>query len=93
MIIPPEGYAILSVFPQPANSHVTLELNVPPESPVRIGLYNLLGIQAAGGIVPGYPAAGVHSLSFPTADLRPGIYLLRVEGACGTLQRPLIVHR
>jgi len=73
--------ADLKVYPNPFTSTTSLELVLPEDGVVELGVYNLLG-ERVGEIHQGMMYRGIHTFSFQAEDLPAGMYLCRlvVEG-------------
>ena len=85
------------VRPCPAHDEVTLSLSLPEETEVRVSIYD-----AAGRVVRTLPSfdeqAGTYSLSWDLtnnggAQVSPGLYFARVQGAGIEITRQIIVVR
>lgn len=75
--LPPD---VLSVYPNPASgATLSVTLTLPTAQVARIELTNVLGqrvFSSDAGL-----RAGLNSLELPTSQLRPGVYLLKVQAA------------
>lgn len=87
------AFAIHSLYPQPAVSTSTMRVAVPELSPLRVSIYNTLGIlvRSVPGAGPYQP--GVHDIALPLNGLPDGIYTVAVSGTSGIRTVPLIVQR
>ena len=68
----------LSVYPNPVNNQMTVQLETVKNSPCTITLVNALG-ELVGNIYNGELSFGLNQINYSTADLPKGIYFLRVE--------------
>ncbi|MFZ1729334.1 MAG: T9SS type A sorting domain-containing protein [Bacteroidota bacterium] len=86
----PSHFSLNAVFPQPATESATAVLTLPRGESVHAAIYDLLGRQRLL-LRDGMLAPGSHTLSFPTAGLENGVYLLRVQAGEETFTTPMIV--
>lgn len=68
-----------TVHPNPGSGNVTVTLGIPFAQQVHIDAYDVLGRHVHRRTY-GELAPGTHVLSFPAAELHPGIYILRGAG-------------
>ncbi len=68
----------LLLSPNPVNDYARLYFNLRNPQKVQADLYTLTG-QKVMGILNGYFPNGKQEVSFSTDELKPGIYLLRIE--------------
>ena len=87
---PSEGF--VRVFPNPAVNFTRIRFSVERESPVNIRLFNTLG-QQVRDIARESFISGSHTLEVQTADLTPGIYLVRMDLQGRSFSRKLIVNK
>jgi hypothetical protein len=66
----------VSLYPNPANDKLQLEMNVLHASPVKVEIVNLLGETVS--TVSSSPATGTVRLEIPTAGLGNGAYFVRI---------------
>lgn len=83
----------LSLYPNPARSHLTLEATLEREAPaLRLEVYDVLGRR-----VTSYPlgphSAGTLRTRVPVGDLPPGAYVLQLAGAGDVRDRVFTVLR
>ncbi len=71
----PSAAAGIRMYPNPAKDEVTVRMDEPLENDAVLSVYNLYGRMAGRH----YMQAGDASLSFTTAMLPPGIYLVRIQ--------------
>ena len=76
---PPDAFTITSTYPNPFNSQMRIEFELPAESPVSVYVYDVLGkpIEEIGdnAILP----SGSNSITWNPGRLPSGIYLLRLR--------------
>lgn len=87
----PRGLDV-ALGPNPARDRATLRLDVPAPGRVRAAVYDLLGREALRLYDADAPA-GRLALAVPTADLTPGMYLVRVDVGGRTGTQRLVVAR
>lgn len=68
----------VSVHPNPFKTKTNVDFTLNRPGHVIIGLYNLTGSKISA-ILEGYEQPGAHHLTLDAADLRPGVYLLKIE--------------
>jgi hypothetical protein len=71
------------VFPNPASSNFTTEINLPQSSNVQIDLYTTLG-QFAGTLYNGFLVKGPHQLSMNKKTILGGNYYLKITTRSAT---------
>lgn len=92
----PAAVALRDCYPNPAGTGVSggaavhVDFDTPGEGPVRLTLYNTLGRRVAS-IVDQRLEAGTHRLTFDTASLRSGIYIVLLETATARETRTLSI--
>lgn len=91
----PEEPALVSAFPNPFATSVTLHVHLPAPGPLRVDVYDLLG-RRIRSVAQGSVAAGRHVLAWDGTDdagrfAPSGRYLVHVEGSPGRDVRPLVV--
>ncbi len=89
---PRRASARLEVYPNPAGESITVALELAEAGHVRIGLYDVQGREVAV-LHAGPLSAGEHALSFESAHLPAGVYLVRVEGKDLTASQRVTVVR
>ncbi len=80
---------LLTPAPHPFASTAEIAFTLPPESSVRLELYDLTGRRVAVIAEGRYPA-GHSSAAFNAAGLPAGMYLLRLTTPEGSIQRPVL---
>src|SRR5690554_2541630 len=76
----PEEASWLAVYPNPATASATVALTLEVTSEVRVVVYDVLG-RAIAVLHVGPLGAGEHALTFESAHLPAGLYLVRAEGS------------
>jgi hypothetical protein len=81
----PDGTTGISVYPNPANNLVTVELQLGSSQETEINMFNMLGqiVYASNA----NESAGVSKVNIATGSLPRGVYLLQVKTATGTQVR------
>jgi len=69
--------AELRVYPNPFTSTTSLDVVLPEDGVVELGVYNLLG-ERLGEIHQGMMYRGIHTFSFRAEDLPAGMYICRM---------------
>jgi len=90
---PPETMGTrLEVYPNPATASATVALTLTEASGVRVAVYDVLGREVIV-LQAGSLGAGKHALSFESAGLPAGLYLVRVEGGAFRATQQVTVLR
>ncbi|PLX24024.1 MAG: hypothetical protein C0600_13795, partial [Ignavibacteria bacterium] len=87
----PSALDISSVYPQPAEDHVTVELKLEQTSDITLRLYSLTGAlvrESSDADLSG----GAHQLRIDTRGLQSGLYLCTVGTNRGTSSRVVVVR-
>lgn len=75
----------LILFPNPSpNKRMTASFSLTQSQSLDISIYSLTG-KLVGNILNGQMPSGTHRVSFSTAPLSPGVYLLVIKGQQGEL--------
>lgn len=74
----PREFSLGKPYPNPFNAQVTLPLQLPQNSNVRLDLYNLQG-RLLETIFEGNLSAGVHAIRYDASRLSSGMYFVRVK--------------
>jgi hypothetical protein len=82
----PSAYALLQNFPNPFNPSTEIRYQVPAVSPVKLTVYNLLGMQMAV-LVNETKAPGSYNVRFDASALPTGVYMYRLEAGSYTETR------
>src|SRR5262249_23483086 len=88
---PGSGLTALRIEPRPARTVANVRLQLPRDTDVEIGLYDLAGRRVAVLAPKRQRAAGEVSTSFETRRLSPGIYLVRARTTEGEIGGKLVV--
>lgn len=76
----PPARVRLAVLPNPAVGTATVRYALPASGPVRLAVFDVTGRQVAE-LASGTMAVGGHSVSWNSATVEPGVYLLRLDAA------------
>ncbi|MCK4360027.1 MAG: T9SS type A sorting domain-containing protein [Candidatus Cloacimonetes bacterium] len=74
----PNGFALSNIYPNPTNSNINIDFNLPENTEIILTIYNILGQQVKRletGIMPN----GYQSLNINTGTLSSGIYILYID--------------
>lgn len=85
-------FRLLGTYPNPFNPSTTLRYEVPVESPVRIGIYDVVGREVAR-LVDGPVSAGHHSARFEAGTLPSGVYLARMTAGQTSSTLRLLLYK
>lgn len=81
----------MSVYPMPANQHLTIDFSVENESLVQIDVYNLTGARVASVVNAQYPA-GSHSFTYSLdGSMGNGMYILRMKAGNASSSAKIVV--
>ena len=70
--------SIISAYPNPFHSSITIEFELKAKTPVTLHIYNHMGQQVAK-LLNEIRAKGQHQLTWNAAHLPPGLYFLRLQ--------------
>ena len=87
----PEAALDVVVTPNPARGAAALLLTTPEAGEVTVRMFDMLGrkvSEVTARVVP-----GASEIALPVAELAPGAYVVRAEGAFGVVTRRLTVAR
>jgi subtilisin family serine protease len=86
--------SLAATFPNPVADTATVqfELGSADEGPVSLVVYDLAG-RRVSVLLEGELAAGRHAVAWDASGLEPGVYLVRLETAGGSLTRRAVVVR
>jgi hypothetical protein len=90
----PQGRALFldHPYPNPANSAVTLEYELPSGlEAVELTIYDLSGRSITTQTLD--PTSGRNSLTLPTETYPPGVYLARIAGDKASATRRFVISR
>jgi hypothetical protein len=82
----------VSIFPNPANDLVTLQVGLSEASDIRVSLVGVDG-RVARAFAPVYASVGTQTIKMNTGDLPMGLYLMQVQTEKGMVVRKLEVAR
>lgn len=82
--------AKLDVFPNPVRDQASLEYELNEAQNIRIAMYSLTG-QLLDELYNGQTLGGKHTMQINTADLSPGMYLIRLDGENSRALKKIIV--
>jgi hypothetical protein len=74
----PEAYRLSQNYPNPFNAKTVIEFDLPQQSHVTIGIYDLLG-RLVATLVDGPKEAGYHRIAYDAAEQPSGIYFYKIE--------------
>ncbi|MEM6273389.1 MAG: T9SS type A sorting domain-containing protein [Bacteroidota bacterium] len=82
----------LTVVPQPANDHVTLQLATETAVKADLALYNLQGQRIRSLLQATQMSPGTHALPVDCTDLANGVYFLKLQTEGGLVTRRLVIQ-
>ena len=85
----PDGFAITSVFPQPAQDNLTIQWKSAGGSETRVAIFDLLGKvvhEGNAGTASGYTTLDIQ-------ELPAGVYILRLTNAGRSVQKVITIAR
>lgn len=88
----PDIELTLAAFPNPATDTVTIRCDLPEDGRVELAVFDLAGRRVAT-LAEGEVAAGRHEAVWDCADVKPGVYLCRLETTGGNSTERLVVTR
>jgi hypothetical protein len=77
-IVLPESYRLSQNYPNPFNAGTVIEFDLPEQSYVAIGIYDLLG-RRVETLVNHVKEAGYHQVTWNAVDQPSGIYFYKIE--------------
>jgi hypothetical protein len=82
----------VELYPNPANENSTLNYMLPQNSEISVTLFSVDG-RCVQKTFEGMQTAGMHQLIIKTAQLVPGMYLVKINGNSGqTVKRLAVFH-
>jgi len=72
----PQGFELLSAYPNPFNPETVISYQLPVNSKVILGIYDILG-RGVGNLVDEEQEAGKHEVRFNGTGLASGVYIVR----------------
>lgn len=82
----PSTYALGQNYPNPFNPTTGISYELPQAGNVKLGVYNLLGMEVAT-LVNGFREAGIHSATWNATGMPSGVYFYKIEA--GNFSRTL----
>ena len=76
----PDRFAIVSAYPNPFNSILTITYALPTNSYISLAVYDLSGRNVVT-LVEGQKETGYHEVNWNSSNLATGIYLVRMEAS------------
>ncbi len=80
-----------TIYPNPSYGNITVQFNLPSLSPVNISLYNVTGERIINRELPAQ-ASGTYNVELNTANINPGVYLIRVLADQGSAEEKLVIR-
>ena len=74
----PEDFAIISAYPNPFNSQMTITYSLPTAADVELKLFDLTGREITT-LVSGNKQPGVHTATLTATDLPSGLYFVQLN--------------
>ncbi len=82
----------LDIFPNPVSGQTTFSIVYPCTDPVTTGVFDALGRRIWVDVSPaGVPGRSI-DVTWSSAGVAPGAYLVRAGGSCGTGTRTIVVQ-
>lgn len=80
----------MKVFPNPASDQVNIQINVTEFTDFEVELYSITGQLVGNQKFTDYPSWLV---TFPTTNIAPGVYVVRVKTEKETVSKRLVITR
>jgi len=74
----PRNFELMQNYPNPFNPVTTIQFEIPENSYIKLGVYNILG-QEIALLVNDFRNAGTYSVSFNGLNVPSGVYFYRLE--------------
>ena len=87
-----ETVKINSVFPNPATSKVTVNMNLVNSADVTVTLTNLMGQEVTSLTFPNTPA-GTFELPMNTSNVNAGVYMINIKAGNYTASQKLVITK
>jgi hypothetical protein len=87
-----ETVKINSVFPNPATSKVTVNMNLVNSADVTVSLTNLMGQEVSTLTFPNAPA-GAFELPMNTSNVNAGVYMINIKAGNYTASQKLVITK
>lgn len=81
---------VLNCYPSPANDYFMIDYSLPQAMNVSVHLYNYLGEEVLTNNI-GTQNIGQHSIKMETANLSPGMYILKFESGTTVTSQKIII--
>jgi len=88
--IAPEDFELLSAYPNPFNSSLTLKYNLKQASEVKLSVFDMMG-SLVKSLVAGNKPKGTHSIVWNAEQSSAGIYMVRLENSGKTSMRKVML--
>ncbi len=85
-----QGVHLLSIYPNPASTTLTLETGSPEDVPLEVRLMDVQG-REVGSFVP--QPSGFITCSIDVSSVKPGVYVLQTTGKKSTESQILIISK
>jgi hypothetical protein len=86
----PEGYQLLSAYPNPFNPELTLSINLDHQADAALSIFNLRGEKVAD-LQSGKLQSGTHEFKWLASDQASGIYLAQLQMAGNTITQKVVL--
>ncbi|MEM9997995.1 MAG: T9SS type A sorting domain-containing protein [Bacteroidota bacterium] len=86
------GEGLGAVYPNPAGGAVTVPVTLAEGTEVTVVVYDVLG-RAVATVARGRVEAGAHAFGLDTAELAPGVYVVRLDAGSTTATQRFTVVR
>jgi Secretion system C-terminal sorting domain/FG-GAP-like repeat len=87
----PTEYEIVSIYPNPFNSSVNINLNLQQPSNLNVSIFNLIG-QRVTTLANQQYSPGLHQMSWDATNYQSGTYIVRINSSSGDNQTRKIVY-
>jgi len=88
----PEEFELLSAYPNPFNSSLTLRYNLKQSSDVKLNVYDMRG-SLVQSLVVGEKPKGTHSIVWNANQASAGVYMVKLENSGQTTMRKVMLLR
>ena len=86
----PEGFSLLSSFPNPATSSATVNYSLGKEMNIRLEVFNSAG-EYIGVLDEGFKTRGLQNVHFDTSSLPAGTYYLRLSSGDQYMLKSIVI--
>jgi hypothetical protein len=87
------AFALGQNFPNPARASTTIRFTLPTAAATTLNLYDVQGRRVATPLNRSVLQPGQHDVSLPLGELKPGMYLYRIEAGGRKATRKMLVIR